>query len=81
MRVNEEHNYPLDDSDDGSVSVTDTDATSECDHSVVDTHECACHTGDDDAADFLDTEGQIGVAVETIMFLTVSLYTRHDHKI
>jgi len=66
------NDVPTDDlsevSDDEVLSTTDTDATSECSHSSVDNHSCACEN-DDDVADFLDTEGQVGAAVESLVFL------------
>lgn len=55
-------------SDDDALSIADTDATSECSHTSPDEDSCACEN-DDDAADFLDTQGQVGVAVESLMFL------------
>jgi len=55
-------------SDDDALSIADTDATSACSHSLMDDGSCACQN-EDDATDFLDTEGQVGIAVESLMFL------------
>lgn len=57
-------------SDDDALSDTDTSATSDCSHSTTGNHVCPCED-DEDAADFLDFEGSVGVAVETTMFLKV----------
>lgn len=59
-------------SDDEALSDTDTTATSDCSHSTVEDYSCPCEDDEDDA-DFLDSEGRVGVAVETTMFLKVAL--------
>lgn len=61
-----------DESDEEAISDTDTSATSDCSHSTIEDHACPCEDNEDDA-DFLDSEGIVGVAVETTMFLKVSL--------
>lgn len=62
----------LDESDEEALSDTDTNATSDCSHSNIGNHVCPCEDDGDDA-DFLDSEGRVGVAVETAMFLKVFL--------
>lgn len=62
-----------DESEDDILSDTDTNDTSECSHSASDEYTCGCED-DEDAADFLDMEGRVGVAVETTMFLQVAVF-------
>lgn len=62
----------LDGSDDGALSETETNATSECAHSTTENYVCPCEA-DEDEADFLDIEGRMGGAVETSIFLKVIL--------
>lgn len=61
----------FDESDDEVLSDTDTDATSECSHSPFTSQTCKCED-DEDGTDFLDTEGEIGAAIEVVMFANVS---------
>lgn len=58
-----------DESDEDCISDVDTDATSECSHD--DRGVCCDRSDDNDDADFLDTEGHLGVAVEAVMFVEV----------
>lgn len=61
-----------DDSDDEASSSADTSATSECSHSVTEYSSCLCEDNLDNT-DFLDCGGSLGSAVETSIFLKVSL--------
>lgn len=61
----------FDESDEEALSDVDTDATSECSHSPFAGQTCICED-DGDNTDFLDTEGEIGVAIEVMMFADVS---------
>lgn len=67
--------YPFpeleDESDDEAISGYDTDATSECSHTARDHVSCNREINDDSHADFLDIEGDFGLAVEALMFLVV----------
>lgn len=59
-------------SDDDTSSDAETNATSECSHSLTEHSLCPCDNSENDA-DFLDSEGSLGIAVETTIFLKVSL--------
>lgn len=71
--------HVVDDFDDEVLS-NDTDNTSECSHSPVVNHTCACEVEDNDT-DFLDTEGKVGSAFEAVMFLDVSRASVRSHAL
>lgn len=50
---------------------TDTDVTSNCSHSCSLSDACT-HDDRDNGTDFLDSEGEVGEAIESVMFLNVS---------
>ena len=58
-----------DESDDDHLSDTETDATSECSHADSNHRTCACV--DEEDADFLDSEGRLGFALDAVLFLQV----------
>lgn len=72
LSTHDEHES--DGSDDETSSDTDTNATSECSHSNTENNTCPCEDSDNDT-DFLDSEGSLGVAVETTIYLKVRLGT------
>lgn len=53
-----------------TLSDVETDATSQCSHSVASDFSCACSNGSDQG-DFLDAEGNLAQAVEASVFLKV----------